>query len=45
MYHCYCTFVAEKEGFEPSRRFTTYTISNRAPSAGLGDFSILCIQL
>ena len=20
MYHCYCTFVAEKEGFEPSRQ-------------------------
>ena len=32
--------VAEKEGFEPSNPFTGYTISSRAPSTKLGDFSI-----
>ena len=31
--------VAEKVGFEPTNRFTGYTISNRAPSTKLGDFS------
>ena len=35
--------VAEKEGFEPSNPFTGYTISNRAPSTKLGDFSKLCL--
>ena len=32
--------LAEKEGFEPSKRFPVYMISNHAPSTGLGDFSI-----
>ncbi len=32
--------LAEKEGFEPSNPFTGYTISSRAPSTKLGDFSI-----
>ena len=31
--------MAEKEGFEPSNTFLRYTISNRAPSTKLGDFS------
>ena len=31
--------MAEKVGFEPTRRFTAYTISSRAPSTKLGDFS------
>ena len=31
--------LAEKEGFEPSNGFTRYTISSRAPSTKLGDFS------
>ena len=31
--------MAEKVGFEPTNRFTGYTISNRAPSTKLGDFS------
>ena len=31
--------MAEKEGFEPSNRVNGYTISSRAPSAKLGDFS------
>ena len=31
--------AAEKEGFEPSNGFTRYTISSRAPSTKLGDFS------
>ena len=32
--------LAEKDGFEPSNPFTGYTISSRAPSTKLGDFSI-----
>ena len=36
-------FVAEKEGFEPSNRFAGYTISNRAPSTKLGDFSVYSV--
>ena len=35
-----CPVEAEKEGFEPSRSVKTYTISSRAPSTKLGDFSI-----
>ena len=35
--------LAEKEGFEPSNPFTGYTISSRAPSTKLGDFSISLI--
>ncbi len=31
--------MAEKERFELSNRFTGYTISSRAPSTKLGDFS------
>ena len=31
--------LAEKERFELSNRFTGYTISSRAPSTKLGDFS------
>ncbi len=33
-------FLAEKERFELSNRFTGYTISSRAPSTKLGDFSM-----
>ena len=33
-------FVAEKERFELSNAFTRYTISSRAPSTKLGDFSM-----
>ena len=33
-------FTAEKERFELSNRFTGYTISSRAPSTKLGDFSM-----
>lgn len=33
------THQAEKERFELSNRFTGYTISSRAPSTKLGDFS------
>ena len=33
-------WVAEKERFELSNRFTGYTISSRAPSTKLGDFSM-----
>ena len=36
-------FVAEKKGFEPLNPFTGYTISSRAPSTKLGDFSISLI--
>ena len=32
--------LAEKERFELSNRFTGYTISSRAPSTKLGDFSM-----
>ena len=32
--------MAEKKGFEPLNPFTGYTISSRAPSTKLGDFSI-----
>ena len=32
-------FLAEKERFELSNGFTRYTISSRAPSTKLGDFS------
>ena len=32
--------MAEMERFELSNSFPSYTISNRAPSTGLGDFSI-----
>ena len=35
-----CSDMAEKEGFEPSRRVNAYTISSRAPSTKLGDFSV-----
>ena len=31
---------AEKVGFEPTNGFTRYTISSRAPSTKLGDFSL-----
>ena len=31
--------LAEMEGFEPSKRFHVYMISNHAPSTGLGDIS------
>jgi hypothetical protein len=31
--------VAERVGFEPTRRLPAYGISNAAPSAGLGDLS------
>lgn len=42
--------MAEKEGFEPSRPFPAYTISSRAPSTKLGDFSttsaiLACIRI
>ena len=39
--------MAEKEGFEPSNPFTGYTISSRAPSTKLGDFSIVsaCVNV
>ncbi len=36
--------LAEKEGFEPSDGFTHHTISSRAPSTKLGDFSKFCWQ-
>ncbi len=32
-----------KGGFEPSNRFAGYTISNRAPSTKLGDFSVYSV--
>ena len=32
--------MAEKERFELSNGFTRYTISSRAPSTKLGDFSL-----
>ena len=38
--HLHRFSLAEKEGFEPSNGFTRYTISSRAPSTKLGDFSI-----
>ena len=36
--------VAEKERFELSNPFTGYTISSRAPSTKLGDFSIFSCE-
>ena len=39
-----CSDVAEKEGFEPSRRVNAYTISSRAPSTKLGDFSMHIVR-
>ena len=36
-------FLAEKEGFEPSRPFGAYTISNRARSTKLRDFSVFAL--
>ncbi len=39
MYQSFSPFMAEKERFELSNGFTRYTISSRAPSTKLGDFS------
>jgi hypothetical protein len=36
--------VAERVGFEPTRRLPAYGISNAAPSAGLGDLSGLLVR-
>ena len=38
------TRLAEMERFELSNSFPSYTISNRAPSTGLGDISVFNIK-
>ncbi len=37
--------MAEMERFELSNSFPSYTISNRAPSTGLGDISVRLFTL
>ena len=37
--------MAEMERFELSNSFPSYTISNRAPSTGLGDISVRLLTL
>lgn len=45
-WHLFCyPFMAEMERFELSNSFPSYTISNRAPSTGLGDISVRLLTL